>query len=168
MLLKYLLAPIALAMAAVPNEEASISKDLDLNVIVTVAEKFKQPIINACNRDGVQEVLNDLNEIYKPVVDISNKFHLIEKIGKNLAFGEARIFFGFIKVLEVIIRAISQHQKVFDGVHQKLPEFEPKLDLIVTEFKKLDIDFHNALEGFRIDIPLWARFGFKFQNKIGV
>ncbi|KAA1099880.1 hypothetical protein PGT21_023675 [Puccinia graminis f. sp. tritici] len=119
MLLKYLLAPIALAMAAVPNEEASISKDLDLNVIVTVAEKFKQPIINACNRDGVQEVLNDLNEIYKPVVDISNKFHLIEKIGKNLAFGEARIFFGFIKVLEVIIRAISQHQKVFDGVHRK-------------------------------------------------
>ncbi|WAR59106.1 hypothetical protein PtB15_10B448 [Puccinia triticina] len=168
MLLKYLLAPIAFAMAAVPNEEASISKDVDFKLIVTVAEKFQKPIIAACNKNGVQEVINDLDEIYKPVVEISNKFHLIEKLGKNLIFGEARVFFGFIKVFEVILRAISQHSKVFDGTHQKLPEFEPKLDLIVSNFKKLEVDFHSALDGFRIDVALWARFGFKFQHKIGV
>ncbi|KAH9449490.1 hypothetical protein MJO28_010609 [Puccinia striiformis f. sp. tritici] len=168
MLLKYLLVPIAFTMvAAVPNPEEAASKDIDFNEIVKVAERAKQPIINACARDGVQDVIKGLDDILKPVIEISKRFHLIEKIGTTLLFPEARVFFGFVRVFELIIRAISQHAKVFDGTHRKVTEFEPKLDVIVSDFKKYNIDFHAASDGFRIDVALWGRFGFKFQEKIG-
>ncbi|KNZ53800.1 hypothetical protein VP01_3131g5 [Puccinia sorghi] len=170
MLLKFLLAPIALAMATtpVPNKDAAVSRRLDFNQIVAVAENLKQPIIAACNKNQVQEVNNHLIEIHKPVSEIAQRFHLIGKLGKDVLFPQARIFIAFLKVFELILREISHHQKVSDGSHKALAEFQPNFDLIVDDFRKYKTDFHSALDGFRIDVALWVRFGFKFQSKIGV
>ncbi|EHS64377.1 hypothetical protein PGT21_002199 [Puccinia graminis f. sp. tritici] len=167
MLFKYLLAPIALAAASVPYDDRSISKQIDFKTIVSVTETYKQSITNSCGSDNVQGVVNDLTQIYTPVVDISEKFHN-SVVKADYVNAQAKIFGSFLVKFEAILKVVSQHPKVYQGCRSKVPEFDSKFSLIISDFKKYNVDFRAALGGVKLDYDLWVKFGFKSQISLGL
>ncbi|KAI9631226.1 hypothetical protein KEM48_013155 [Puccinia striiformis f. sp. tritici PST-130] len=170
MLFKYLLAPVAFAAAAVAYGETVVSKEVDFQLIVSVSEKYQQPITNACVKESVPDVTKSLTEIYKPVVDISQKFHAsIEKLEKAFVVKQLRLFFSFLISFEVILKTISQHPKVTLGCHEQVPQFDSKFAAILTDIKSKLPNYEESLSGIKtIDFALYSKLGFKFQNQIGL
>ncbi|POW09930.1 hypothetical protein PSHT_08908 [Puccinia striiformis] len=158
MLFKYLLAPVAFAAAAVAYGETVVSKEVDFQLIVSVSEKYQQPITNACVKESIPDVTKSLTEIYKPVVDISQKFHAsIEKLEKAFVVKQLRLFFSFLISFEVILKTISQHPKVTLGCHGKF--YSPqKHDLIQLYPRR--ISPISTIDGIVTDLSLIHFFTF--------
>ncbi|PLW13195.1 hypothetical protein PCANC_20632 [Puccinia coronata f. sp. avenae] len=170
MLFKYFLAPIALAAAAVAYGESSdaASKGIDFQVIVKATEKLTDPIVKSSGKDNVADVVKEFSSIYVPVLEISKKFHSVDKLEKTFVSEQAKFFFSFLQKFELIIKAIADHPRVLQGCHDKIPEFNTQFGVIITDLKKYNIDFKGALAGIKLDVSLWVKIGFNFQNLIGI
>ncbi|WAQ84405.1 hypothetical protein PtA15_4A858 [Puccinia triticina] len=171
MLFKYLLAPVAFAAASVPSYSPggkSVYKTFDFQTAVTATTQYEKSITSACGQDKVQDVISDLNHIYKPVAENTEKFRSsIEKYDANFLSEQAVIFSGFLKSFENILKAISQRPKIYQSCNAKFSQFDNKFSVIITEFKRDDINLGPAFSKVKLDISLFAKLGFKFQQELG-
>jgi hypothetical protein len=77
---------LAAAVAYGESSDAA-SKGIDFQVIVKATEKLTDPIVKSSGKDNVADVVKEFSSIYVPVLEISKKFHSVDKLEKTFVVG---------------------------------------------------------------------------------